>query len=137
MSEYKTKPAAEDVDLTGFRILVVEDEFLVALTIERALEEAGCEVVGPVGRLGEADEAARAGALDGAILDVHLHGETVSSVAERLVRAGVPVVFATAARDLELSPELRKLPRLDKPLDIRRLIETAARVFRGARMRPA
>jgi DNA-binding response OmpR family regulator len=137
MHEQRTDGTDAHADLRGFRILVVEDEFLVALMIERALEAAGCQVVGPVGRLGEAVEAARAGPLDGAILDIHLHGETVSLVAERLLRAGVPVLFATAADARELSPELRELPCMHKPIDMDRLVALAARVFKGARAQPA
>jgi DNA-binding response OmpR family regulator len=128
---------AEKADLAGLRVLVVEDEFLVAVAIERALAAAGCEVVGPVGRLSEAAQAARLGDLDGAILDVHLHGETVSPVAERLTRDGVPVLFATAASDRELPAELRKLPRLGKPVEVGRLVAAAARLFKAPRAHPA
>lgn len=126
-------PPADDVDLKGLRVLVVEDEFILALSIERALADAGCEVVGPVGRVSEAAQAAQDCPLDGAILDVHLHGETVSPVADRLVRSGVPVLFTTAAAERDLPPELRRLPRLRKPVDLHRLLAAATRAFRPRR----
>ena len=130
-------PPDSGPDLRGLRILVVEDEFLVALTIERALLAAGCEVVGPFGRLSQAAHAADDGELDGAILDVNLHGETVAPVADRLVQDGVPVLFATAASARELPPRLRLLPRLGKPVDLRSLLATAARLFNGPRLHRA
>lgn len=128
---------AEDADLSGLRVPVVEDEFLVALAIEGALIAAGCEVVGPVGRLSEAEQAAGAPDLDGAILDVNLHGETITPVAERLARFGVPVLFATAACERDLPPGLRKLPRLRKPVELGGLVAAAARLFRAPRPRLA
>ena len=124
-------------DLKGLRVLVVEDEYFVALSIERALEAAGCQVVGPFGWLEDAAQAARAPDLDGAILDVHLHGELVSPIADRLVGAGVPVLFATAADASDLPPGLRKLPRLAKPLDPSHLLAAAAQAFKGPRARHA
>jgi hypothetical protein len=109
----------------------------VALSIEHALADAGCEVVGPFGRLSEAAQAARGADLDGAILDVRLHDEMVSPVADSLVRAGVPVLFATAANENELPPRLSKLPRLNKPVDTTRLLAAAARLFKAPRAQTA
>lgn len=126
----------ESGGLTGLRVLVVEDEYFVALSLERALEAAGCQVVGPFGWLDQAAQAARAPGLDGAILDVHLHGESVSPVADQLVRAGVPVLFATAAAEDDLPPGLRELPRLGKPIELSRLLAAAARAFNGPRAEP-
>jgi DNA-binding response OmpR family regulator len=132
-----TDHVGEDLDMRGLRVLVVEDEFVVALGMERALAEAGCKVVGPFGRVSQAARAAGTADLDGAILDVRLHGETVSPVAEKLVRDGVPVLFATASTDSELSPGLRKLPRLSKPVELGRLLAAAARLFKAPRPQPA
>ena len=60
--------------LADLRILVVEDEVLIALEIEERLKGLGCEIVGPVGRLDRALELARSTALDGALLDVNVKG---------------------------------------------------------------
>lgn len=115
--------------------MVVEDEFVIALALERALAAAGCEVIGPVGRLPEAEAAARRGRLDGAVLDVDLHGDTVSELADRLLRDGVPVLFATG-KEAELPERLLGQPRLQKPFALSRLTELAARTFhnRGLRL---
>jgi PAS domain S-box-containing protein len=83
--------------LTGRRILLVEDEPLVAMDVDQALVALGCQVVGPAATLAEAlrlaeEEAPR---LDAAVLDVNLGGQAAFPVADLLVRHGVPVVFAT------------------------------------------
>ena len=81
--------------LDGLKILVVEDELLVALGIQDMLREFGCEVVGPLARLHEALGAARSGTFDGVILDVNLRGEPAYPVAEILRDRGIPFVFST------------------------------------------
>lgn len=123
--------------LSGLRVLVAEDQFLIALSIERALAQAGCEIVGPVGRAGDAADIARTEALDGAILDLDLAGETAAPVAQQLLNEGVPVVFATAARAEELPPRLRGLPRVEKPFELGSLVALAAAAFRRQRTSPA
>ena len=83
--------------LLGLRVLVVEDEALVAMQLEDMLDELGCVVVDVAGTVsrGVALAADAAVALDGAILDVNLGGEKVYPVAERLAARGVPFVFCT------------------------------------------
>lgn len=88
--------------LEGRRVLIVEDEPLVALDVEETLRGLGCEVVGPTATLGEAlrlleEEAPR---LDAAVLDVNLGGHAAFPVADALVRRGVPVLFATGYSEL-------------------------------------
>ena len=78
--------------LADLRILVVEDEVLIALEIEERLQRLGCEIVGPVGRLERALEVARSTALDGALLDVNVKGGFVYPVAEELLARHVPVM---------------------------------------------
>ena len=86
--------------MSGPRIMIVEDEALVALMIEDLLTDFGCEIAGSFGAVDEALrwlEKAAAGppALDGAVLDVNVGGTMVFPVAERLRAAGIPFVFAT------------------------------------------
>ena len=83
--------------LAGLRLLVVEDEALVAMLIEDALLDLGCEVVGPAGTVRAALRfaAAARGELDGALLDVNLGGEKVYPVADVLAKAGVPFLFVS------------------------------------------
>ncbi|MCW3836266.1 response regulator [Sphingomonas canadensis] len=77
------------------RILVVEDEPVVAMCLEDLLESLGYEPVGPASRLAEGLELARTEALDAAILDINLGGERSTAVAETLAARGVPFAFAS------------------------------------------
>jgi AmiR/NasT family two-component response regulator len=85
--------------LSGKRVLVVEDEALVAMLLEDELRDAGAEIVGPAASLGHAlrliDRAAADGGLSAAVLDIDLDGRHVEPVADRLAALGVPFVFAT------------------------------------------
>jgi DNA-binding response OmpR family regulator len=81
------------------RVLVVEDEAIVAMLVEDELREAGAEVVGPAASVGGAlrliEAAAKDGGLSAAVLDINLQGRAVAPVADRLAALGVPFVFAT------------------------------------------
>ena len=89
-------------DLAGRRIVLVEDELLVAMELEEALRDLGCEVLGPAATVDEAVRLAQAetGRIDAAILDVNLAGRPSFPVADLLTGQGVPVVFATGYGDL-------------------------------------
>ena len=76
-------------------ILVVEDEFLVAMQIEAVLRGAGWGVIGPAGTLAKAVSMAQTATCDGAVLDVNLRGERVDDVAKILSGRGIPFVFAS------------------------------------------
>jgi DNA-binding response OmpR family regulator len=76
-------------------ILVVEDEFLVAMQIEAVLREAGWSVTGPAGTLANAVKLARCAACDGAVLDVNLRGERVDEVATILSERDIPFLFVS------------------------------------------
>ncbi len=78
------------------RILVVEDESMIALYIAELLEDNGFKVVGPVATLSGAIALASRETLDGALLDVNIVGGRVDNVAEILNRRGVPFIFVTA-----------------------------------------
>lgn len=106
--------------LAGLRILVVEDEALLALDLEEGLLAAGCEVVGPAGTLSQGVRLASNGPIDAAILDVNLAGEPVFPLAEMLADRQVPLLFATAYpwADELYPPKLRSAPRLSKPYTV-------------------
>ena len=72
-------------------VLVVEDEFLVAMQIEAVLRGAGWSVIGPAGTLAKAVSIAQTATCDGAVLDVNLRGERVDDVADYSFRARYPV----------------------------------------------
>ena len=115
--------------LAGLRILVVEDEFLVALDLERIVEEAGGEVVGPVSGLDEALVKARAEALNGAILDVNIAGRKITPVAAVLRERGVPYILSTGYGPQGLEPDLAAAPSLRKPFDDSQVTALMTQVF--------
>lgn len=116
--------------LGGLRILVVEDDLMLAEVTGALLAEAGCQVVGPVGRLEEGLLHARDDRLDGAVLDIDLHGEPSFAIAEVLRGRGVPFLFVTGHQDRGMVPlALRSAPRLDKPVPGERLMEAVVAAF--------
>jgi CheY-like chemotaxis protein len=113
-----TDGLSEDVSaLQGARILLVEDEALVAMLLEDMLADNGCEVVATAPRLAEALAHAKDADLkfDLAILDLNLAGENTFSVAQALKDRGTPFVFATGYGAGGLPPEWRDRPTLQKP----------------------
>ncbi|KUM25079.1 hypothetical protein AU467_27275 [Mesorhizobium loti] len=114
--------------LSGLRILVVEDAFLVALDLSDELTDAGCDVVGPAPSVEQALEQIDGIELDGAVLDVNLQGERSFPLAEHLATRDVPFVFLTGYDSATIFPDqFRDSPRLSKPVDTRVLIEAVAR----------
>lgn len=81
--------------LASRRILVVEDEFLIANMLCDMLAEVSAVVVGPSFNVQQALHALRDQAVDAAILDMNLNGEWSDPVAEELVKRGIPFVFTT------------------------------------------
>jgi CheY-like chemotaxis protein len=106
---------------TGLRILIVEDEVLIALDIEEMLLRLQCEVVGPAATIAEAlSTIAGSDRIDGAILDLNLQGETVLPVVHRLNERSVPFVIATGyVRRGSDHPALLGARRLAKPFGIK------------------
>jgi DNA-binding response OmpR family regulator len=104
--------------ITGFRVLVVEDDIFVGLELVETLTEMGAEATGPVQRLAQAEKAA-ASPLDLALLDVNLAGEYTFRLAADLRRRGVPVVFVTAhaGEDYLFPVDVAGIPRVAKPVD--------------------
>lgn len=81
--------------LEGLRVLVVEDEPVVAMCLEDMLEALGCATIGPASRLAEGLALAEAGGFDTAILDINLGGERSTPIAQALRARGVPFAFAS------------------------------------------
>jgi DNA-binding NtrC family response regulator len=89
--------------LKGKRILVVEDEALIAVMVEDMLAEMGSVVVGPAATIEKALALARSETLDGAVLDVNVRGERIDPVADVLAARGVPMLFATGYGEVRLA----------------------------------
>jgi CheY-like chemotaxis protein len=120
--------------LAGRRVLVVEDEWLIAAHLKGTLERAGAVVLGPALSVGQALALLADGAPpDGAVLDVNLGDETVTPVAVALAGRGVPFLLATAyaAEALE-EPLLRAAPRVGKPCATATLVRAVARLWPAA-----
>jgi DNA-binding NtrC family response regulator len=82
-------------NLRGSKVLVVEDEMMIAMLIEDMLEELGCELIGPASKVERALELIASETIEIALLDVNLDGQATDAVAYELQRKGVPFVFAT------------------------------------------
>jgi two-component SAPR family response regulator len=117
--------------LKGLRILLVEDEYLVACEIAHMLRALGCEVAGPVPSCETALDVLRREAIDGALLDVKLQGEDVLPVADWCAEHDVPFIFTTGYDTHLLSPRYETRPHLEKPFARRKLRTVARQVFGG------
>lgn len=101
--------------LTGLRVLVVEDEVLVAMLLEDMLSDFGCSVVGPAPTIAEALPLATEADIDVAVLDLNLGGQPVYPVADALRARGLPYVFASGYGAGNLDEAHRDAPMLQKP----------------------
>ena len=100
----------------GRRVLVVEDESLVAMLLETILEDMGCVPVGPAATVEEGLQVAGGDEpLDAALLDVNVAGKQVFPIAEALKARGVPFVFSTGYGEGGLPDEWRGQATLQKP----------------------
>lgn len=105
------------------KVLLVEDEALIAMDLEQWLIELGCEVVGPFRRNGDALGALGDGAVDFAVLDYVLGDENSGRVADRLEHLSVPYLFLTGCRELLSGDSRREAPKLEKPISRRQMTE--------------
>lgn len=110
--------------LMARRILIVEDEAMLALDLEFAFEDAGAQVVGPAVSLDQAMALVSGVAdIDAAVLDVDIAGQPVLPVAQALSAAGVPFVFHTGHGDrIDLLARFPRARLLMKPVLTDRLI---------------
>jgi len=102
-------------ELTGLRVLVVEDEGPVALLIEDMLLELGCEIAASAADVDEACRLAAGENIDVALLDLNLGGCSSLPVAEILRRRDIPFVFSTGYGVARVPTEFQSYPSLAKP----------------------
>jgi CheY-like chemotaxis protein len=118
-----------DIELKGVRVLIIEDESMVAMLMEDMLHELGCTVVGMVARFDDALKQATDGpAFDVALLDVNLNGKQTFPIAEALAARGIRFIFATGYGEGILPHSLQGGPMLQKPFEQ----ETLERALRRA-----
>ncbi|MGE7368423.1 response regulator [Neorhizobium sp. NPDC001467] len=114
-------------------ILLLEDDLLLAMDMEDFLIERGYAVAGPFGRVGQALDAAKDMHLDGAVVDLNLHGEMSFPVIEFLRANDVPVIVCSGYAELpELKQKLTGLPLLPKPWSPQKLAHLLGDVFASA-----
>jgi CheY-like chemotaxis protein len=104
-------------ELSGRRVLVVEDEVVVSFALEDMLAELGCKIVGPAARISQALAIVEAETIDLAVLDVNLNGQKSFPIADALVARGVPFVFSTEYNGDGFPDIYKKFPMMQKPYD--------------------
>jgi DNA-binding response OmpR family regulator len=114
-------------ELRDLRVLVVEDEFLLALALQEDLATAGFLIAGPYTKLAAAIEASRRERFDVAVLDVNLNGERIYPLADELLERKIPFVLLTGYGAADLPERFRRLPRLPKPYEMSNLLSEVRR----------
>ena len=124
-----TAPAVQ-ATLQGRRVLVAEDEYMIAEEIAEALSDTGADTLGPVPSVGDAMRLIAAeDRIDGALLDVNLGNEAVWPAVDMLLGRGVPLVLATGYDAGAIPEAYAHLPRCEKPASGQDLARALARVL--------
>jgi DNA-binding response OmpR family regulator len=132
--EVETRASRRKGSAQDLRVIIVEDNFLLARRLAELIEGAGFSVAGLAGNPEAAVELIERRDFDVALLDVMLGSRSVKDVALRLHAEGRPIVFLSGYNDLEmLPPELRSVPRLAKPVEPSLLLRAIRDVTRSAR----
>ena len=111
--------------LNGLRVLIVEDETLVAMLIEEYLVEMGCEVAFSASRIAKAFKGLQTSRIDVAVLDVNVAGESISQLVDVLHQRGIPFIFASGYGPRGVDARWSGSPVLQKPFtgtDLRRAL---------------
>ena len=117
---------------TGTRVLLVEDEPLIALDAQDTLRDNGADEVVWARNISEAETAIDAGGLHAAILDLRLGSDSSLPLARRLAELGVPFGFTTGFQDSGLPPDLKDRPFVTKPFSQDQLRHLLARLLKSS-----
>jgi DNA-binding response OmpR family regulator len=109
-------------ELTGLRLLVVEDDYLVAADMCSSLRRRGAAIIGPVASVRRGRELARQQRPDAALLDINLSGHLAFDLAHALASEGIRTIFTTGYDAAFLPESLRDLPCLQKPVNLNALV---------------
>jgi DNA-binding response OmpR family regulator len=116
--------------LNNCRILVVEDEYLLADELHMELERAGATVIGPVAGLADAIALIEATQrIDGAVLDANLKGEMVFPAAEQLQDRNIAILFVSGYDAMVIPSRFTDTPRCEKPIAVRRIIDALVKAL--------
>jgi CheY-like chemotaxis protein len=115
--------------LCGLKVLVVEDEMLIAIDIEDILRRGGAQVLGPVPTVRQGLHLLQTEPLDVALLDVHLRDGLVTRLAEALRSRSIPYVVSTAYNEADLAgiEVLADVPKVGKPAREQHLVVALAK----------
>jgi DNA-binding response OmpR family regulator len=115
-------------DPRALRVLLAEDELLLANALAEDLKSVGFSTLGPFTSLVAAMQASRREHFDLAVLDIDLNGELVYPLADDLARRGIPFLFVTSCGPAEIPERFRTSPRIAKPHDEERLVREIRRI---------
>ena len=118
-------------ELSNRKVLVVEDEMMIAMLIEDMLDEFGCKLVGPATNVPRALELIGKESIDVAVLDLNLDGKDTYAIADALQRKNVPFIFATGYGSTGLRQEYGNRPVLQKPFQARDLSTALTEALNG------
>ena len=127
MLDVRTGAEVKDLskrELSNRKVLVVEDEMMIAMLIEDMLDELGCTLVGPATNVPRALDLIDKEQVEVAVLDLNLDGQDTYAIADALQRKNLPFIFATGYGSAGLRKEYGNRPVLQKPFQISEL-ETA------------
>jgi CheY-like chemotaxis protein len=103
--------------LEGRRVLIVEDEYVIAMELECTLAECGAQAVGPYPSVETAlAKIEQSQDFDIAVLDIDLRGQYAGPVAEKLIRIGIPFVIASGYEPAQYARKFVGVPWLEKPV---------------------
>jgi DNA-binding response OmpR family regulator len=108
--------------LDGSRVLIVEDEAMIAALLESILAEAGCSIVGPVPTINQAMETIERDKIDVAVLDVRVNGDEVYPIVDRLLKSHIPIMFVSGYSQQDLCAGYRHHAFISKPFDAEEVV---------------
>ncbi|NOT40068.1 MAG: response regulator [Alphaproteobacteria bacterium] len=120
-------------DKRGARILIVDDEPIIALDLEQGLVNAGYEIAGVTGKIEKALSVVASGACDAAILDANLGGASATPIAAALTARGLPFLVLSGYSAHQQPEALRAAPHLQKPANWPQLIKMLSSILAARR----